>query len=169
MEPLFENVYVRDEAVMKEYLRRMLLLGPSAIFAYVLVGYMLVNLIVLWVWIGYFAFPYLIASAFILLLHLFIYRRTLKLTMDREKEVNGGEPLELHTTVMENSIACRTKIDAPEVAYSSIKKVIQTKNLIIVVTKAKLAFIMSKDGFTRGTPEALLQFFRDKGLKVKGK
>lgn len=169
MEPLFENVYVRDENVMKEYLRRMLLLGPSAFISYGLIAFLLVNLISLWIWIGYFATSYLFGAVFIAAMYFFIYWRTLKLTMDREQEVNGGEPLELHTTVMENSIACRTRVDAPEVAYSSIKKVIQTKNLIIVVTKAKLAFIMTKDGFTRGTAEELLQFFRNKGLKVKGK
>ena len=169
MEPLFVNITVRDEAMMKEYLRKTFLLRPLSIFFYVLAAHYLLKTATVWFYFGYIDPIYLFVGVFIPPWYYFIYRRTLKLTLNRDLEANGGQPVTIEVSVTETSFFGRTKADAPEIAFSSVKKVTQTKNLIIVTTKAKQAFVLKKDGFTKGTAPELLQFLRDKGLKVKGK
>lgn len=169
MEPLFVNVSVRDEAMMKEYLRKTILLRPFVLFVYALAAYLLLDSLFFWIFYEYFSAKSLFFGVFLPLMYYFIYRRSLKLTLERDLEANGGEPVTIEVSVAESSFFVRAKADAPEIAFSSVKKVTQTKNLIIVITKAKQAIILKKDGFTKGTAPELLQFLRDKGLKVKGK
>lgn len=169
MEPLFVNVYVRNDAVMKEYLGKMLLRRPIDIIFYIFAGIYLVESIITWFWLEYFQLHIWLMIAVVVLLKFVGYRRSLKLTLQRDMELNGGEPVQLCTTVSEGGLVCRTNVDAPEVPFSSVKKVVQTKNLIILISKARLAFVLTRDGFTKGTAQELLQFLRGKGIKVKGK
>lgn len=46
--------------------------------------------------------------------------------------------------------------------YSSIKKVIVTKNLIILLTRAKIGHILRRDSFVKGAEEEFLKFINTK-------
>lgn len=167
MEVLFENRYVRNEAMMKEYLRRSHLCNPIAIAVYIVTAIHLVTELLIWVRWGFALSPVdLIYLLFPVALYVG-YRRTLKLILNRDLEVNGGKPVEVLVTVTETGISGQTQVDAPEILYSSMKKVRQTRNLIIIYTKSRLALLVPKYGFTKGTAEELLQFLRAKGLKVR--
>lgn len=169
MEPLFENVYVRDEKVLKEYLGWMLMRRPIDYFLYIVAGVYFVESVVMWFWLEYFN-PFIwILLAVVAALKVIGWHRSVKLTLQRDLELNGGEPVQLEIAVTEDAIRAQTRQDAPEILFSSIKKVTQTKNLIILISKARLAFVLTRDGFTRGTADEFLKFLRDKGLKVKGK
>lgn len=169
MEPLFENVYVRDEKLLKEYLKRLMLRRPIDYFLYIIAGIYFIECAVMWFWLEYINPFVLILLAAVIALKVVGYHRSVKLALQRDLELNGGEPVKLEVAVTEDAIRAQTRVDAPEIPFSSIKKVIQTKNLIVLISKARLAFVLTKDGFTRGTAAEFLQFLRNKGIKVKGK
>ena len=58
---------------------------------------------------------------------------------------------------------------ADTVEFNKIKNAIQTKNYILLRSKANLIYIFCKDTFTVGTKEEFVSFLRAKGIKVKGK
>lgn len=81
MEPLFVNVYVRNDAVMKEYLGKMLLRRPIDIIFYIFAGIYLVESIITWFWLEYFQLHIWLMIAVVVVLKFVVYRRSLKLTL----------------------------------------------------------------------------------------
>ena len=51
--------------------------------------------------------------------------------------------------------------------YDKIKSATQTKNLILLRSKANLIYIFRKDTFTKGTKDEFVVFLASKGIKVK--
>ena len=82
----------------------------------------------------------------------------------------GGEVTvrtEVTDTYMQQIIDNSTSGAVNKMELSSIKKVVQTKNLILVFTKARLVWILRKDTFGDRSKEEFLAFLRGKGLKIK--
>ena len=165
MEPLFENRHIRDEAMFREFFRRTQLLSPVYILSYLCCGYLLFNFVFVWIAFGYFE-PYLPLFATGLLgFYWLLYRRNIKLTMNRELEMSNGKPLEQRLVVTENCFIGYAPTSSMEIPFDNVKKVRQSKNLILVCTKAKQAFVFPKATFTKGTPEEFLAFLKSKGIK----
>ena len=165
MEPLFENHYIRDEAMFREFFRRTQLLSPASIIGYLCCGYLLFNFIVAWAVLGYFELYLLLFAAGLLGFYWLLYRRSIKLTMNRELEMSSGKPLEQRLVVTEDCFIGYAPTSSVEIPFDSVKKVLQTRNLILVCTKAKQAFVFPKATFTKGTPEEFLAFLKSKGIK----
>jgi hypothetical protein len=53
--------------------------------------------------------------------------------------------------------------------FDKIKGAVQTKNLILLRTKANMIWIFRKDSFSVGSKEEFISFLKNKGIKVKGK
>lgn len=49
-----------------------------------------------------------------------------------------------------------------EIPYERIERVIQSKNLYLLVLREKMALMVAKDGFSKGTAEKFISFMRDK-------
>lgn len=167
MEPLFECHYVRDESVMKDYLRRTLLLSPFAIALYAITGYYLYQGIELWFAFGQFYPTYMILVALLPGFIYYSYRRNLKLMVARELEQNNGQPLELHCTITRDALTLSGPFGSQENSFDVIKKVRTTKKLILLYTNARLVWIIPRDSFVHGDPTEFLAFLKDKGLKVR--
>lgn len=89
----------------------------------------------------------------------------------RVMEQSNGAPVEVTMTFTEENALNESKGSEGRIVleYSSIKKVLVTKNLIILMTKAKLGHILRRDAFTLGSEEEFMQFINSKialnGLK----
>ena len=94
---------------------------------------------------------------------------TVKTTLKRDIEL-FGKPLSGVTKVTCDSIITEAEFAGnTETGLDKIKCAHQTKNLILVRTKARLIFIFRKDGFSIGTKEDFVAFLKNKGIKVRGK
>ena len=54
-----------------------------------------------------------------------------------------------------------------ELKLSVMKMAFGTKNYIVLITKANHMIILKKDSFTKGSSDELVEFFKQKGVKVK--
>ena len=74
-------------------------------------------------------------------------------------------PIDQHLIVTENALTGSTSTGSADLSFEHIKKVRQSRNLIILYTKAKQAFVFPKAAFTRGTAAEFLAFLKTKGIK----
>ena len=172
METHFENKYTKDKESIREYLnyfyfRKPILMVLNIFFA----------LIFVFTVASFFyppIFPYSGLKALYIVLPLFIwtvtilrYFKALKLSVMRDREINNGNQIDMHYIVSDEKVeVCCESIETKNSVYlSQVKKVVKTKNFIILITEAKLSFVLRKDSFTKGTSEGLLYFLRKKGIK----
>ena len=167
MEPLFENRCIRNEAIFLEFYRRFRLLSPPYICSYLICAYCLYHFFVYWATYDIFALSYLFGPALLPCAIWYACRRDAKLALRREIEINGGTPAENHIVVTEYGIASHYPNSSTEISFSNIKKVRRSRNLIYVITKAKITWIIPKNTFTRGTADEFLSFLKSKGIKVR--
>lgn len=167
----FENRYIRTPDDIKEALKYQFF-GRTLmrVFYAVMVAFWVSYIVLSAVSTG-FSFMEIFVIAFVPVFFayfFFIYRRTIKIHNARETEMLGGKPLEVVFTANDEGIRV-TSSGGTEVAlfYSQIKMVARTKNLIIVVTKSNLMYILRNDSFTIGDEEGFLRFMLENRVKVK--
>ena len=167
MESLFENRYIRNEAIFLEFYRRFRLLSPSWIFGYLLCAFSLYNFIICWITYDFYDLTYLVGPALVPGVAWYVYRRDAKIALRREIEINGVNPVANHIVVTECGISSHYPNSSAGLSFTSIKKVRQSKNLIYLTTKAKITWIIPKATFTKGTADEFLTFLKSKGFKVR--
>jgi hypothetical protein len=87
----------------------------------------------------------------------------------RDREICGDD-LKVTVIVTEDGLQIAGSVGGEiKIGFDKVKDVIQTKNLILVRSKARLVYILRKDSFSIGTKEAFQSFLKDKGITVKGK
>lgn len=160
MEPLFENKYNRTKEDYKELYIRKYITNPFVIFAcIVLIAYLIYGIVSKYYNAVYISVVFLIAF-FILFLKRF---RLAKINYSRILEVNNGKEVEVITTAFDDKLICDSSLgNHLELSYDKVKKTFTTKNLIAVVTNSKLAYILRKDSFTKGTPDEFIAFINSK-------
>lgn len=175
MELLFENRYVRSEQDLKAFYFKFYFstkyLILDVLFAVFGLYKVLPGVINTSVWKIPFDASDLIWAIYIVILpivQLIAWKRTTRLTQKREAEtLNGREP-EIHVSVFEDEIHLGyVSIGESILPYTKVKKIRQTKDLIILQSGARLGYILRKDAFTVGTYPEFKVFLRRKGFKVK--
>lgn len=161
MEPRFINSYTLTESIVRQFKRRMLKPLLTAIPAAVLGAIMLA--------IGVYAreshriilgaLLFLLAGAFVLVTESDV-RRTWKMMCEQA----SGKPIEVTLTFGEEKAVNETHglEGRIELDYADIKKVLISKDLIILVTKAKLGHILRRGSFTLGDEKSFLEFINGK-------
>ena len=104
----------------------------------------------------------------IVIIDIYRYRKTVKRWKAQRLEVYGDRDVPITMTISSDGITQST----PELAEMTLsldkfEKMLITKNLIILRTKARLFVSLRKDSFTVGTPEEFIQFMRQKGVKIR--
>ena len=85
----------------------------------------------------------------------------------RDSEFHGKE-ISIETIVTNEYIQNTASTGAVnKLEYDKIKNVAQTKNLILLRSKANLIYIFRKDTFAKGNKEDFADFLRSKGIKIK--
>lgn len=168
MEPLFENKYTMTKAVLRESQWKV---GHYA-FICIMAGVALLcgaliaafddqpGRFFLLIWV-------LVFTAMMALLF-FI---TANMTYKRMREQAPAEPFEAIYRFYEDKFIgafvdseTRTSLD-----YSTVKKTIVSKNLIILKTRAQVGYILRRDSFTAGSEEAFMAFINGKISENKAK
>ena len=85
----------------------------------------------------------------------------------RDNEVHGKE-ISVETVITNEYIQnTATTGTVNSVGYDKIRNAVQTKNLILLRSKANLIYIFRKDTFMKGTKDEFIAFLGTKGIKVK--
>ena len=111
----------------------------------------------------------LVAAPLFWVLQLVLYFRQVNLLIKRDHELHGKD-IEVEVIVTDTFIQNTASTGSVnKIEYEKIKGAVQTKNLIILRSKANLLYIFRKDTFEVGTKDDFIVFLKAKGIKVKGK
>lgn len=170
MEPKIECTYVRDEKFAKEYFSYHSYKRPSGIIITVICILAIVSGVInVFASNEYLAIISIVLGIYLLILRAIRVKNFIKLSLARDKESNHGNFVSVHNLVTENSIIVKSSSNETGAEYdlSCIEKSYRSKNYIYLITKAKLAIVFDTNNFSKGTPEELIEFLRQKGIKVK--
>ena len=172
MEALFKNKFVRDENTAKEIYGYWYFKKPLMIVVYAVLGVYALSCI-----LGFIidfnsakeAMPVFAMIVFFTAFIFISYRSQVKAMVQRDKEMSGGDALCCEISVSDDEIILTALESRSPVSMGNLKSAFMTKNYIVVITKARLMFILKKDSFTKGDAESFIAFLKEKGIKVKGK
>ena len=103
-----------------------------------------------------------------LALVLVINYKFIKLASKRKREVNGGTDPEVVCIISEEGIKYSTSSGTNvKLDFSDIKRAVQTKKYIFLLSKSKLIYALKNDSFTFQKRQNLIEFLRYKGIKIK--
>ena len=172
MDSRFENEFVRDEQTAKEVYRYWYFKKPVLVAVYVVLALYAISCI-----IGFIVdfdgareyIPIFAMICFVVALMIVSYRSQVKAMVQRDKELSHGESLCCKISVSDEEIVLSALDNRSPVSISNVKSAFMTKNYIVVLTKARLMFILKKNSFTLGDCDGFISFLQEKGIKVKGK
>lgn len=167
MEILFENSYVRNKELAKEIYRYFYFQRKFLVVCYVflLISFFANILSAIFEsachWSVVILVPSLFAFQFV------CYYAHVKNLVKRDLEVHGKE-ICVQTVVTDAYIRNTASTGAVnDLEYANIRYAIQTKNLILLRSKANLLYIFRKDTFTKGDAQSFLAYLNSRGIQVK--
>ena len=161
MEILFENRYVLTEPLVRELYQRTKLRSTYALLLYASCAYFLARTIYVLIFGGNLLPIFPILAAYALIRHLLSYRHAVRQTLGAKTD----SPIEQHLRITDNGILLDNASNG--IPFTKFEKVYQTKNLIILVTKNKMAVMLPKHSFTKGDPADFLLMLILKGFKIR--
>ena len=174
MQTIFENQFICTKEYYNEYYKYICFKKPIMIIINIILS---INFIVS---ISSIIFPQLnmleantaeanIASVLIILcLQLYVFFRNKNLAYNRALERNKGNPMEVKILITEKDIDIFTNSKKDmNIEFANIEKTIETKNYYTLVSKAKLAIVLKKDGLIKGTTNEFKKFLKQKKLIKK--
>ena len=159
-EVLFEGTHTRDKAFYSELANYLCFKTPSKIILNCLVTICLVWSIIVHTWTAtcFFAFYFIILAV-----SYFNYKNV---PYKRDLESNNGKEFEVNVSVTDTQIIHKLGDSTTIVIDISIlKKVVTSKNYVIMVSKTNQMYIIDKRKFEKGTPDELVSFLKSKGVK----
>lgn len=167
MEVLFENGYVRNKQLAKEIYRYFYFQRVWLIISYILLLLSFIANILSLIFEGTYSLFILIFVPLLFFLRFYSYFRNVKMMVKRDREIHGKE-ITVETVVTSEYIQNTVSTGSVnKLEIGKIKKAVQTKNLILLLSEANLFYIFPKDKFTKGNAEDFIKFLKDNGVKVK--
>lgn len=169
MDIKFKNKYTRNRELAKEIYGYYYFKRKLYVFADVLLAISFtVNLIGAVVGDSYSLYVF-IAAPLMAALQVFLYFYQVNMMIKRDHEL-AGKDVDIETVVTDELIQGASSTGTVnKITFDKVKGVVQTKNLIMLGTKANMIYIFHKDGFEIGNAEEFIAFLRNKGFSVKGK
>jgi small-conductance mechanosensitive channel len=163
---LFELEYTRRIEDLKAAYRRVFFLMTSSVILHTMLVVMLLG----YAYLGIKTHDklYLILAGVMLLallLRVWIYWLSIRTLEKREKELFNGKEPTVHAEIFDDFIRLKT-VSETETPVSSLKQAFRMKSLIVIRTKANLLFVFPVSGFKLGTPEGLLRFLAERGVRI---
>ena len=167
MNILFENSHIRTRELAKEIYWYICFKRPFNVIFNVFFGLLFVAIIAISLITEQYNYnSTIILVPLFILFQFYVYFKSVNNMMKRDYEISGDNPLreEMFATdeFIRNTVSTGSVYEIP---YSKIKKVVKTKNLILLLSKANLIYIFRKDSFAKGTPAEFLAFLREKGFR----
>jgi hypothetical protein len=167
-EILFRNNYVRSKEMAKEIYRYYFFKRKPLVICYIFLSISLSANIAFAVTGKVYNTPVIILVLLFFAFQIVSYCRYVNSTIKRDNEVHGKE-IEVETIVTESFIQNTASTGAVnKVQYDKIKYAVQTKNYILLHSRANLIYIFKNSSFEVGTKDQFILFLRVKGIKVKG-
>ena len=167
MEILFENSYVRNKELAKEIYRYYYFQRKWLVVCYALLLLSFLSNIFISIFEKKYNWGVFIFVPLFLLFQLYCYFRQVNTMVKRDSEVHGKE-ISVETIVTNEYIQNTASTGAVnKLEYDKIRNSVQTKNLILLRSKANLIYIFRKDTFTKGNKEDFISFLNGKGVKIK--
>lgn len=167
MEILFENSYIRNRQLAKEIYRYYYFQRKNLLACYIILFLCFIADILLAVFENTIIWSILIIVPVLFLFQFYCYCRQVNTMIARDSEVHGKE-ITVETIVTDEYIQNTASTGAVnKIEYCKIRNVVQTKNLILLRSKANLIYIFRKDTFTKGTADEFIRFLKNKGIKIK--
>lgn len=171
MDVLFKNTHTRTKGVVKEMFGywlfgRRLMIALFALWGVIFVA----NILPVFFFENYEASIYIVIFVpTYMIFYWILYAMQVKITLKRDVEIYG-QPVDIETSVTDECIHLEASSGSVnKIEFHSIKYAAHTKNLILLITKAKHIVVFGKDSFSIGTKDEFVAFLKDKGIKVKGK
>lgn len=174
MTVLFKNEYVSslsDIKPMKERYFYFLFHSPVRITIYTLFIIVTVLGVIRFVTTGELGRGTIAGAAYLLLLviyEVYSYRRGMKMWAKQRIETYGEQDISMTYEITEDALIGVSSIGQDiKIPLNSFVKLRQSKNLIFLLTEAKVLYTLHKDSFTVGSTEELILFMQNKGLNVR--
>ena len=167
MAPLFENSYIRDESILLEFNRRFRLFSPVYILYYLFSAYCLYQFFTVLIFWGVPVLRFLLIPVLLMLFLWYSCRRGAKISLNRDLEINNGQPLRIYLVITQETITCYDPNGSATIPLTCIRRVRQSRNLIYLTSKAGVTWIFPKATFIRSTPDDFRSFLNTKGLRVR--
>lgn len=167
MDILFENSFIRTKELLKEIYRYFYFKRPINIIFEVILGLLFLGSIIFKIIYPYYNNVALIAAPIFIFWQFYFYFKSVNTMVKRDNEINGGNPIRIDTVVTDEFIQTTSSMGTvSKTPYSNMRYAVQTKNCIILRSKANLLYVFGKDTFSKGTPDEFLSFLRQKGFKI---
>ena len=168
-EPLFKNSFVRDENSIKEMYKQMYFsfarLAPFCILAFLVLVFIIIYIFKS-PWgdplVIYFFLIFCISIAIATIIN---YRRSVKNTIQREKELGNNGTLMQELSVFEDKVIFQMRGNTLTIEFENITSFGMTNNYVYLISKGKVWYDFKKDSFTLGSAEEFIDFLRSKGIK----
>lgn len=159
MNILFENSYTRNKDLAKELYSYIFFRRNYLFVAYiVLLISFIINLIFLFT-TGTTNWYIFVFVPLFLVLRVITYFKSVKLMTEHDNEMFGGA-VEVKAIVTDEFIQNTTSSGSVnKLEFNKIKKVTQTKNLILLLSDSKLIYVFRKDAFSVGACDEFIVFF----------
>ena len=163
MEILFENRFVRTKEILREFYRYAYFKNPTILIADIaLLALLAVSLLL---WGTHLPLAVVIVVPVVAAAQYWTYTRAVNAVMKRDDELTAGGKLEVTAAATEEKLVNTDSTGASmELPYDKVKKIAQTKSLILLRSQANFWYILPKNTFTKGTAEEFLAFLKSKGL-----
>ncbi len=166
MEPIFENKYIRDKETAKEISAFLYLKRPLSIVVGILCAFCFVVHLTFFILgyeysvLGFILLPTYIAYK------LYCYFVSKNSFIKRDAEISKGD-IVITTEIYEDCLTVKVSNGSVvELEYDKIKKISLTKNYILIISKARLIYVLKKDSFTKGSFSEFIEYIKNKGIKI---
>ncbi len=169
-EILFESSHTMDKELFKETGRFVIFKRKPIVFCNILMLICIPVFLIAHI-SGYYESPmtiffsYALIGLYALILFISYYTFTV-LQHKRKNELAQGNDEAVTVQITENHMIFSSSTGLKsELEFSAFKRIEETKNYIILTSKAKQMYIIDKRNFTSGTPKELITFLKSKGVK----
>ena len=167
MEILFENSYVRNKELAKEIYRYYHFQRKPLVVCHIIILLSLVANLLAVIFDEKHNLGIIVFSLFYFFARLFSYYNQVNAMVKRDNEMYGKE-ITVETIVTDEFIQNTASTGSVnKIEYDKIRSAAQTKNLILLRSKANLIYIFRKDTFTKTNAQMFVAFLKSKGIKVK--
>lgn len=169
MEIIFKNSYTRNRGLAKEIYQYLYFQRKWRVIIYIILALCCFANLLLAIFEEHYSSGVFVLTFLYVGFQFYCYSRQVNMMVRRDEEVHGKE-IDVETIVTDSFIQHTASTGGVnKIEYDKIMRAFQTKNLILLHSKANLIYIFRKDTFEVGTKEAFIAFLGTKGITVKGR
>lgn len=166
MEILFENTYLYDERIAREYMKHSILRSPRL---YIIIA-MFVVIAGMLCLIKRFDYAAIFGVLFIawIIISIVSFRQGVRRMTRKYTELSGGEPMVVRFDFGDYGfITNMPSSGAILVPYRDVKRISADKKTIMITVRGGAKYAIPRDSFTKGDPDSFLPFLKTEVRRAK--